>query len=208
MSTIALQLRESTKSAHNSAEGHKFQKELGSGTLSKALYTEYLGQLYLTHKALENAMSSQTYMGPVVSPEQLQTEFLKSDLIALGVDPTSVKPIEITAKMLTRIQTMAEQNPIALLGLHYVLLGSKHGGKFIASISKKTYALENGGCTYFDPYGPEFQKHWQHFVNGINSFEIDQSQVDPLMGAASEMFAFVEQLGGDLLQLSAAKQSP
>ncbi len=206
MSTIALQLRESTRSAHNSAEGHKFQKELGSGTLSKTLYTEYLGQLYLTHQALEIAMSSQSYMGHVVSQEQLQTEFLKNDLIALGVDPASVKPIEITASMLERIDTLAKQHAIALLGFHYVLLGSKHGGKFIASISKKTYALENGGCTYFDPYGPEFQKHWQHFVNGINTFNIEESQVEPLLTAASEMFEFVEQMGGDLLQLSAVKQ--
>lgn len=203
MSTIALQLKESTRSAHNSAEGHKFQKELGSGTLSKSLYSDYLGQLYLTHKALESAMSSQSYMGPVVSPEQLQTEFLKSDLLALGVDPSAVKPIEITAKMQDRIEELKEQNPIALLGFHYVLLGSKHGGKFIASVIRKALSLENGGCTYFDPYGPEFQKHWQHFVNGINTFNIEESEVQPLLTAASEMFSFVEQLGGDLMQLSA-----
>jgi heme oxygenase len=206
MSTIALQLKESTKSAHNSAEGHQFQKELGSGTLSKPLYTQYLSQLFLTHQALENAMSSQPYMGSVVSPEQLQTDFLKNDLKVLGVDPASVKPIEITAQMLKRIDELKTQNPIALLGFHYVLLGSKHGGKFIASTIKKAFALENGGCTYFDPYGPEFQKHWKHFVDGINGFDIEESQVEPLMNAASEMFAFVEKLGGDLLVLSSAKQ--
>lgn len=199
MSTIALQLKESTRSAHNSAEGHKFQKELGSGTLSRDLYTQYLGQLFLTHQALENAMSKQPYMGSVVSPEQLQTEFLKTDLKALGVEPGSVKPIAITERMLERIEQLSKENPISLLGYHYVLLGSKHGGKFIASINKKTFDLENGGCIYFDPYGPEFQKHWKHFVDGINAFEIHDAQVEPLMKAAGEMFEFVEQLGGDLL---------
>ncbi len=207
MSTIALQLKESTRSAHNSAEGHEFQKELGSGTLSKPLYTEYVSQLFLTHRALENAMASQAYMGAVVSPEQLQTEFLTKDLKALGVDPDAVKPVEITSRMLKRIDEVAKQNPIALLGFHYVLLGSKHGGKFIASTLKKSFGFEDGGCVYFDPYGPEFQKHWQHFVNGINSFDIQEPQVEPLMNAASEMFSFVENLGGDLLQASTAKKN-
>lgn len=207
MSTIALQLKESTRSAHNSAEGHEFQKELGSGTLSKPLYTAYVSQLFLTHQALENAMASQAYMGAVVSPEQLQTEFLKKDLKALGVEPDSVKPVEITGRMLKRIDEVAKQNPIALLGFHYVLLGSKHGGKFIASTLKKSFGFEDGGCIYFDPYGPEFQKHWQHFVNGINSLDIQEPQVEPLMNAASEMFSFVENLGGELLQASTANKN-
>ncbi|HEY9733557.1 MAG TPA: biliverdin-producing heme oxygenase [Drouetiella sp.] len=200
MSTIALQLKESTRSAHNSAEGHEFQKHLGSGTLSKPLYTEYLSQLFLTHRALESAMASQPYMGSVVSSDQLQTEFLKTDLRALGVDPEAVKPLAITSQMLKRIDELAASNPIALLGFHYVLLGSKHGGKFIASTMKKAYGFEDAGAIYFDPYGQEFQRHWQHFVNGINSFDIKESQVSPLMGAASEMFAYVENLGGQLLR--------
>lgn len=205
MSTIALQLKESTRSAHNSAEGHEFQKELGSGSLSKPLYTQYLSQLFLTHRALENAMASQPYMGSVVSQEQLQTEFLKKDLKALGVDPEAVKPIDITERMLKKIDELAKTNPTALLGFHYVLLGSKHGGKFIASTMKKTFGFEDAGAIYFDPYGQEFQKHWQHFVNGINSFDIKEAQVEPLMNAASEMFSFVENLGGALMQASAAK---
>lgn len=203
MSTIALQLRESTRSAHNSAEGHQFQKELGSGTLSKPLYTQYLSQLYLVHRNLEKAMSSQPYMESVVSKEQFQTEFLERDLRALGVQPESVKPIDITASMLERIEELAKTSPTSLLGFHYVLLGSKHGGKFIASTIKKAFALTDGGCIYFDPYGQEFQKHWQHFTNGINSFEIKDGQVEPLLDAASEMFSFVENLGGNLLTLNA-----
>lgn len=200
MSTIALQLKESTRSAHNSAEGHEFQKHLGSGTLSKPLYTQYLSQLFLTHQALESAMSSQPYMGSVVTNDQLQTDFLKKDLRALGVAPETVKPLDITSQMLGRIDELAKANPTALLGFHYVLLGSKHGGKFIASTMKKAYGFEDAGAIYFDPYGQEFQKHWQHFVNGINAFEIKEPQVSPLMNAASEMFTYVESLGGQLLQ--------
>lgn len=203
MSTIALQLKESTRSAHNSAEGHEFQRQLGSGTLSKPLYSQYLSQLFLTHQCLENAMAEQPYMGSVVSEPQLQTEFLKEDLNALGVEPDSVKPLEITKAMLSRIEALSKSNPTALLGFHYVLLGSKHGGKFIANTMKKAFGFERAGCIYFDPYGQEFQNHWQHFVNGINSLDIEDAQVEPLMQAASEMFAYVESLGGHLLQLSA-----
>lgn len=199
MSTIALQLRESTRSAHNSAEGHGFQKELGSGSLPLPTYSAYLSQLFLVHQALESAMNGQPYMGPVVSQEQLQTEFLRQDLDALGVNPAEITPVNTTKTMLNRINELAKSSPTALLGYHYVLLGSKHGGKFIASVSKKSYSLGSRGAFYFDPYGPEFQQHWQHFVNGINRLTLPEAEIEHMLFAASEMFAFVESLGSELM---------
>jgi heme oxygenase len=101
--------------------------------------------------------------------------------------------------MLKRIDELAKTEPVALLGYHYVLLGSKHGGKFIASATKKSYGIENDGCVYFDPYGQGFQQHWHHFTGGINELNLNETQVQELLGAAAEMFTFVETLGGEVL---------
>ena len=205
MSSISLQLREGTRSAHSSAEGHHFQKALGSGTLPRAKYRHYLGQLFLVHGAIERRMKDQPYMGGVVTEEQFQADFLKRDLDALagsngeGSADADVQPLSCTQKMLKRIQEVTEKEPVALLGYHYVLLGSKHGGKFIASVTKKSYELEKDGAVYFDPYGQGFQQHWQHFTGGINELSLNETQMQELLGAASEMFTYVQTLGGEIL---------
>jgi len=199
MSSISLQLKESTRSAHSSAEAHNFQKALGSGTLPKSQYRHYLGQLFLIHGALEAAMKGEPYMGGVVTVEQFQTDFLIRDLSALTGNHADEVPLACTKAMLKRIDERAHSEPVALLGYHYVLLGSKHGGKFIASATKKSYELDSDGSVYFDPYGQGFQQHWQHFTGGLNELNLNELQVHELLAAASEMFTFVETLGGEIL---------
>ena len=137
MSTIAARLKESTRDAHNSAEGNNFQKEMFSGTLPLPQYRHYLGQLFLVHQALEQGMEKQPYMSAVVTEEQFQTDFLRRDLVALEKLEDDVKPLPSTKEMLSKIEKANTDEPVALLGYHYVLLGSKHGGKMIAAVIKK-----------------------------------------------------------------------
>ena len=58
------------------------------------------------------------------------------------------------------------------------------------------------GAVYFDPYGQGFQQHWQHFTGGINELNLNETQLQELLGAASEMFTYVQTLGGEILPVS------
>ena len=198
MAGIALRLKEHTRSAHQSAEGQSFQVALGRGTLSLNLYKAYLFQLWLIHAELEDQIREHSVMINVVTDEQMQTSWLRQDLLCLKVDLTAGSRAKATKQILEKIRATAKEHSIALLGYHYVLLGSKHGGKYIAAMIKKNHNLENGGTKYFDPYGPEFQKHWQRFITALNELELSDADANAMVQAAGDMFSSVEQIGSEL----------
>ncbi|HEY9713947.1 MAG TPA: biliverdin-producing heme oxygenase [Chroococcales cyanobacterium] len=202
MTGIALKLKEHTRSAHNSAEHHSFQRSLGGGTLSLDLYRAYLTQLWLIHTSLEeslqNAGRASNKVKAVITDEQMQCKWLVSDLKSLAVDTAAVSPVESTRDIVARIERTASSCPVALLGYHYVLLGSKHGGKYIAAVIKQKHNLNGGGTLYFDPYGQEFQKHWQHFTTQMNELELSESETAQMVQAADDMFRAVESVGAEL----------
>ncbi|MFX9692342.1 biliverdin-producing heme oxygenase, partial [Acinetobacter baumannii] len=82
------------------------------------------------------------------------------------------------------IDKLATRGP-ALLGSHYVLLGSKHGGKYIAHSLQSKYHLNEGkGAIYFDPYGTNFQQIWKSFVAGMNELPLGSEDEEAMVLAA------------------------
>src|SRR5439155_2574006 len=118
------------------------------GDIELPMYRAYLEQLYLVHKKLEELLRQHKkgdhVIGNAVNDEQMQENFLAHDLRALGGDPSKVKAVPATERLLRLMSEYSERQPISLLGLHYVLLGSKHGGKYIAHQLQKNYELEAG----------------------------------------------------------------
>src|SRR5439155_24928661 len=124
--------------------------------------------------------------------------FLAHDLRALGGDPSKVKAVPATERLLRLMSEYSQRQPISLLGLHYVLLGSKHGGKYIAHQLQKNYELEAGaGNKYFDPYGAEFMPLWLRFKEAINESQLNEQEGDALIAGARQMYASVKEISDD-----------
>jgi len=201
--TTMERLKSSTRAMHKAAEGHPFQHALGSATLPLAQYRDYLGQLYLVHDALETglrAASGHAAVSGSVTVEQFQVPFLHADLASLEVDPASVRAHGATQAMVEEIAAAGSREPASLLGYHYVLLGSKHGGKLIArNLEKRLSRSVKGGCSYFDPYGERFMEVWLRFKSGVNDAVFSTGELDALLAAASSMFAGVGAVGSAVL---------
>lgn len=193
-------LKESTAPMHNSAEGSQFQSILTNGKLPREVYAEYLGQLFLVHLQLESEMRKHSSLASVLTDEQYQVEFLKIDLQVLGRDVDSITALTSTQSLLSLIADASNNCPEALLGMHYVLLGSKHGGKFVAKNVQVSYSLQNGaGSTYFDPYGNAFMPIWRQFKDQMNKLELSQSTADTVCNAAADMFRHITLIGEELM---------
>lgn len=191
-------LKEDTRSAHDSAEGSRFQSALTSGNIPLESYKAYLEQIYLIHHALESSMQrnrSHPALNMVVSDVQYQEPIISQDLRALGVERDKIQPIEATKRFLREMEGKADALPAALLGYHYVLLGSKHGGKFVARNLQTKFNFENGiGCKYFDPYGGSFSGHWQEFKCSMNAISCSEAEQSEIVGAARAMFLAIQQI--------------
>jgi heme oxygenase len=203
---LAQILKTETRPFHDSAEGSEFQNHLTSGEVSLAQYVAYLSQLFLIHSLLEreiiDASDREPRLKQVVGEEQLQENYLRADLVHFAVSFESIRPLKATEQFSNQMLTTARQTPVALLGYHYVLFGSKHGGKFIAKNLSHVHKLNGAGTKYFDPYGDDFMPYWRAFVEHLNKLDLSPAEIEATVAAAKETFIAVGQIGAELSERS------
>ncbi len=205
--TLHQYLKDSTRENHSAAESHPFQGSLANGKLPLSAYTDYLQQLQAMHSAYETKLLQATehdaHLKNVMRPEYYQTEFLDRDLQALHSGPAAPLPCIIDFVASKNF----DRNPVSMLGILYVLLGAKHGGKFIAHSVKQAYEFKDGGYTYFSPYGENFRELWQQFTASLNSLNLTQQERDSVLQAASDTFDIFGKIGQEVwrkMEVSAA----
>ncbi len=200
--TLMENLKATTRADHDSAEGHDFQRLLFSGQLPYETFCDYVGQLFVLHKALEDELKlacKDERVKKVLGDWQLQEGFLNADLSALGRKSADCKPLAATAKIVESIKATSKKHPIALLGYHYVLLGSKHGARMICPNLKKSYNLDgHDGTLYFDPYEGKFHQLWSEFKDSMNANELNESETAEILDAAKLMFRAMGEIGEGL----------
>ena len=201
-------LKEQTWPLHKMAETRPLQRELTRGQLTQQAYADYLGQLLLIHRALEQALrrhrDSHDAIAAVFRNHQQREADLLDDLAFLGQDPENMQPLTRTAELTKSIEYAADNSPVSLLGYLYVLEGSTNGARFIARVVRKTYGFEERGLSYFDPYGDEQPQRWQAFKDDMEAIGLDGDQQQRIIEASNVMFksiaavsdAVYEQHGG------------
>ena len=76
---------------------------------------------------------------------------------------------------------LASEQPMALLGILYVLEGSTNGSKFIARKVRPAYELPatGEGSAYLDPYGDVQPARWQEFKAAMDALNLPAADVAP-----------------------------
>lgn len=202
--TLMDSLKQTTLPSHQTAEGSDFQGYLFNGKLPLSVYSQYLGQLYLVHSFMEQEMKRHAQSGnvlaTVICEEQMQEEFLRKDLVSLSCDPAQIKALPATEQLLKIMGQYSERYPEALLGFHYVMLGSKHGAKLVARNVKASYGFtDQAGALYFDPYGGRFMELWLKFKADMNELPLTAEQQKEFCAAATEMFKGITLIGDQLM---------
>lgn len=198
-------LKEATRPNHEDAESQPFQAALVNGTLPFETYCQYLIQLHALHEPIERKLAENAanpQIAAVMKPDYNQALFIKNDLKALNV-PISSSPVLESVRKFVETQIFSS-NPESCLGVVYVLLGSKHGAKFIAHKVKEAYSLkENAGYTYFNPYGENFRPIWQQFVSSMNEAQMSDASREAILEASTLTFDVFGAIGADLWRASA-----
>jgi heme oxygenase len=204
-----LTLRESTAGHHRRAEQHEFQQQFVRGTLPRALYVRWLGQMLHVHAALEahldRLVARNLQLKSVFDDSRRKADPLRKDLAFLGA-ATDQPALPTALAMMAWMDTLAETHPLAVLGVLYVLEGSTNGSKFIARKVRPAYELPaNGeGSAYLDPYGDVQPVRWQEFKTAMDALNLPASDVEPIVAAAQQTFDSIRELGAELLASQAA----
>jgi heme oxygenase len=196
-------LRVATAQQHEEAENHPYQQAFFAGRLSRDEYVRYLVELHHVYTALENRIRSASEEKPdlarVVVEENYRQGDLADDLGYFGVAPDAHRPTAATETFISHIEVLARTNPIALLGIHYVVEGSNNGSKFIARNIRRAYDLSDQGVRTLDPYGSDQRQKWLDYKLRMGALELTQDDRDAIVEAAKYMFTALGRVSSDLM---------
>jgi heme oxygenase len=200
-------LRESTAGHHRRAEQHPFQQQMVRGTLPRVRYIHWLAQMLHIHTALESHLDQlvtrNLQLKAVFDDGRRRVDALRRDLSYFGA-PADPPPLPAARSLMARMDQLATDHPLALLGILYVLEGSTNGSKFIARRARPTYELPatGEGAAYLDPYGNLQPARWQDFKAAMDALDLSAAEVAHLTLAAQETFDAIRELGAELLEAS------
>lgn len=206
-------LRTETMPLHEAAEGHRFQRALVSGAVTKDDYARWMGQMLLLHGALERALrrvrDAEPRVGAVVTDSQFRSGDLRADLGFFGA-PEASAPAPATVSAIGEIERAASATDpldrLRILGMHYVLEGSLNGGRYIAMAVRRAFALKGvEGTKHMDPYGEAQRPTWAAFKATMDAQGWSPSEQDALVEGAKAMFLAVGAMSEDMVVTGVAE---
>lgn len=209
MPSVMIELKQQTAELHTYAEQRPLQRAMLKGTLAREAYAAYLGQLMWVHRTLESAIDDHRHSHPafdsVLRPYQQRHNDLLTDLAFLGVEAANVQPLPATQRVMKEITQTAEQHPVALLGMMYVLEGSNNGSKYIAKSIMRAFEMQPGpGVSYLDPYGEQQMPRWLDFKRDMDAAGFSDAECGELVAAAKVMFQCIADVSDEVLEPVAA----
>ncbi len=185
-------LRDETRTHHQRSEQHALERAMLAGTISRGAYVALLGQRFWVHRALEAQLRTVAEENPAWAPlvEQLlfQEPRLRADLAFFGKVAEEGEPMPGTACLVREIECLASR-PVNLLGYHYVLEGSKNGGRYIARSIAKAFDLAPGpGLSYLDPHGDAQHEVWARFKAAMDALLLREDEAEAVIASARQAF--------------------
>ncbi len=205
---LTTRLKDDNWALHQIAERQETPGSLIKGTMPKDGYINMLAQQLLINHALDNALrdavKSDARVSELVLNEQMLSPYIEQDLSFFGIDASSISPTPGTARYIAHINDNAD-NPLHLLGLHYVRLGACNGNRFVARVVRKAYTLgDNEGTRYLDPFGDAQRSSWVEFKAALDAMPLDASEQDQVFEGTRAAYLYAINL--DLPEHLSAEQ--
>jgi heme oxygenase len=200
---IMTKLRKETRAFHSRLESMPFFQALMQHTLPLDCYVQQLRTLSILHGILEAELRTATDERVLaVWDESLRKlPLLESDLAHFA--PQAIldahQPANVALAMTEKIRVGHLEDPVTILGYLYVFEGSTLGNRMHQPDIAATFELQgDDGSRYYASYGDEVHQRWLKFVRSMNSALSDPKLHPPVISAAHQAFAGLEELYGVL----------
>jgi heme oxygenase len=204
---LTKRLKDDNWALHQIAERQESPGSLIKGTMPQAGYEGMIAQQVLVNRVLDKAMRGaikrDPRVGELVLEEQMLTPYLMEDAAHFGIDPDVAEPNPGTARFIAHIEAHADQ-PLHMLGLHYVRLGACNGNRFVARVVRKVYELDVDGTRYLDPFGESQRDKWMEFKNALDAMPFDDAERDQVFDGTRA--AYVAAINLDLDEAMSADE--
>lgn len=203
---LTKRLKDDNWALHQIAERQETPGSLIKGQMPRDGYVGMIAQQILVNRVLDDAMrsaiKSDPRVGELVLEEQMLSPFLLEDAAFFGIDVDAIEPNPGTARFIAHIEAHKDQ-PLHLLGLHYVRLGACNGNRFVARVVRKAYELGEEGTRYLDPFGEAQRDKWMEFKNALDAMPFDDAEQDQVFDGTRA--AYVAAINLDLDEAMSAE---
>lgn len=163
---------------------------MARGTISRAEYAAYLGQLLHLWNAIDDgvakAAARDLRVKAMVREYHPHAWRVRADLRFYGRDG-GAPALGTTATMVEMIQAAAESS--AIVGAWYVLEGSANGGRYIAKSLATAFRLDGrDGLMAMDPHGEAQRERWQAWREALDAAGFDEAERAGILAAANATF--------------------
>lgn len=186
-------LREGCWDLHQSAESGGFARRMIGGTLSRDAYVAMLQSFHAPMLALDRHLRAHRADVPaietLVDEGQMQASYIERDLADFGASVPEGPTGPAGETIINLIDRFERENPVALLGLHYVREGANNGNRFVAMKLRPALGLPHAqGLAYLDPYADQQRPRWDTFKTTLDRLEFSPEETDAMVEAARAMF--------------------
>jgi len=208
--SLAARLKESTKDLHQQAEFHPLQQSIVRGEISRADYARFANAMRQIHEAMEAAMAklakSDARVRRLFHDHHRRLHHFDADLALLG-SVGSAEQIECSIDATELLGATRFADPLAWLGVFYVLEGSSNGGQAIARVLRRAWDLPAVSLRSLDPHGSATRERWQEFRAGLDACEFSPSERESIIAGASATFRGIVLLMDNYVEATAASMS-
>lgn len=191
-------LRAETRPQHDATEAIPFSAAILEGSLPFASYVAQLAAYVPVHASLERAVTGKGHpaLARVWEPTMRRVDLLHADLAALGMTDAALPDDAraVSRSFAAWVDETARTQPVAVLGILYVIEGSTLGGAVLRKHLAASFSLTDAGLRYYSPYGSHPKPHWVAFSARMNELELTDAEADAVIEAACETFDRIGQI--------------
>jgi len=211
---LSERLKAETRADHTRAEKHPLMAAMVAGRIDRAGYARYLAQMLHVHLTLETQLcrlaAEHGVFRLVVREHHMRTPDLLADLETLGQCVSGHPPLPATHLFRARIDGLAADAPVSLLGTLYVLEGSTNGGRYIGPAVRRALGLfeaagKGSGTEYLEPHGELQRDRWSLFKASLDVLSLSPADHDLIVAVASDAFRGVHDIFEDLTHPAPAR---
>jgi len=206
---LSVQLRTTTSSAHDAAEGSAFIEELMGGRACRPAFVALATQQLVIYRALEDVLWSHygehPLLAPVMDHRLDRVAALEEDLGHLAGEDFAVRLATgelsvVPAAMAYANRLRTDHTPEVMLANHYVrYLGDLSGGQAIARLVERHYEVDADGLGFYRFAGiPKLKPYKDRYRAALDSLEIDAGTRSRILAAAVESFELNGRVFADL----------
>lgn len=147
-------IRQSSHTLHEASEHTGFIKRIVDKNATKESYGEYLFNLSLMYKAIEEGLEKNAENGVVkdfVTKELYRHSLIEKDLqFLLKENLSSCSPLSSAKAAVARIEEISKNQPELLIAYAYTrFLADLFGGRTFFELLSKDYGIEKEGLNYY-----------------------------------------------------------